>query len=215
MRILILGCGRAGSGLAREMIVRGHEVSVVDKDPQSFKRLGAGFKGKTVVGIAFDQQALLQAGIERADGLAAVTVSDEANVVAALIGRDIYHVPRVVARLYDPTQAEIYKRMGIQTIAPIAWGVQRIADLLIYSQLEPVFHVSSGDVDFVESEVPPILVGRSVNDLTVPGEIHIVAITRGGHTFLPSLATRFVERDTIHLAVLTSSIQRLKELLGA
>jgi len=215
MRILILGCGRAGTGLAHEMILRGYEVSVVDKDPQSFKRLGPGFKGKTVVGIAFDQQALLQAGIERADGLAAVTVSDEANVVAALTARDIYHVPRVVARLYDPNQAEIYKRMGIQTIAPIAWGVQRIADLLIYSQLEPVFHIGSGDVDLVESEVPHLLVGRSVNDLTVPGEIHIVAITRSGKTFLPTLATRFGERDVIHLAVLTSSSKRLKELLGA
>ena len=215
MQVLIIGCGRVGSGLAREMVLRGYEVCVVDKEPEAFTRLGVDFQGKKFVGIAFDREVLIQAGIERSEGLAAVTVSDEANVVAALIARDIYHVPRVVARLYDPNQAEIYKRTGIQTIFPIAWGVQRIADLLTYSQVSPAIHLGSGDVDLIETEVPFLLVGKSILDLTIPGEIHVTAITRRGKTFLPTSGTRFDERDTVHLVVLSSSINRLDKLLSS
>src|SRR4030042_1184683 len=108
MRIIIIGCGRMGSGLAQTLSLRGHAVTVVDRDPQAFERLGPAFKGKTLTGIGFDRDVLLRAGIERADGLAAVTFSDEANVVAARLASNIFHVPRVVARLYDPRKAEIY-----------------------------------------------------------------------------------------------------------
>ena len=133
---------------------RGHSVTVVDKDPLAFEKLGDKFKGQTIVGIGFDREVLLKAGIERADGVAAVTASDEANVVASRIARDIFHVPRVVARLYDVRQAEIYKRLGLQTIAPTGWGINRIADLLLYSPLETVFSLGSGEVELVEAEVP-------------------------------------------------------------
>ena len=172
------------------------------------------FKGKTVVGIGFDREVLLQAGIDRADGLAAVTASDEANVVAARIARDIFHVPRVVARLYDVRQAEIYKRLGLQTIAPTAWGVNRIAELLLHSPLETVLSLGSGDVELIEAEVPQLLVGKMVRELTLPGELHVVSIMRLNKTFLPTLGTIFQAGDMVHLAVLTSSINRIKELLG-
>ncbi len=172
------------------------------------------FKGETVVGIGFDREVLLQAGIDRADGLAAVTASDEANVVAARIARDIFHVPRVVARLYDVRQAEIYKRLGLQTIAPTAWGVNRIAELLLHSPLETVLSLGSGDVELIEAEVPQLLVGKMVRELTLPGELHVVSIMRLNKTFLPTLGTIFQAGDMVHLAVLTSSINRIKELLG-
>src|SRR5512139_1762646 len=136
MKIIIIGCGRMGSGLARAMSLRGHAVTVVDRDPAAFERLGPTFKGQTVVGIGFDREVLLKAGIDRADGLAALTESDEANVVAARLASQVFHIPRVVARLYDPRKAEIYKRLGLRTIAPVAWGIARAADLLSHSQLE-------------------------------------------------------------------------------
>jgi trk system potassium uptake protein TrkA len=214
MRILIIGCGGVGAGLAKTLVGRGHSVTVVDKDPLAFEKLGDHFKGQTIFGIGFDREVLLKAGIERADGVAAVTASDEANVVASRIARDIFQVPRVVARLYDVRQAEIYKRLGIQTIAPTAWGINRIADLLLYSPLEIVSSLGSGDVELVEAEVPQLLVGKTVRDLTVAGEIHVVAITRANKTFLPTLGTIFREEDLLHLAVLTTSTNRLKELLG-
>lgn len=214
MRILIIGCGRVGAGLAKTLESRGHSVCVIDKDPIAFEKLGKQFKGQTIAGIGFDRQILIQAGIERADGVAAVSASDETNVVAARIARDIFHVPRVVARLYDERQAEIYKRLGIQTIAPTVWGVHRIADLLLYSPLETVYNLGTGEVELIIAELPRLLVDKTVRDLTVVGEIHLVAITRDNKTFLPTLGTIFRAGDFLHLAVLTTSTDRLRELFG-
>jgi len=214
MRILIIGCGRLGAGLAKTLIDRGHSVTIVDKDPLAFEKLGNKFKGQTITGIGFDRDVLLKAGIEHADGVAAVSSSDEANVVVSRIARDIFRVPRVVARLYDVRQAEIYKRLGIQTIAPTGWGINRIADLILYSPLETIITLGSGEVELIVAEVPLLLVGKTVRDLSVVGEIHIISITRDNKTFLPTLGTIFREEDLLHLAVLATSTNRLKELLG-
>ena len=214
MRIIIIGCGRMGAGLAQTLNLSGHSVTVVDKDPVVFERLGPAFKGQTVVGVGFDRDVLLQAGIKRADGLAAVTASDEANVVAARLASQVFHVPRVVARLYDTRQAEIYRRLGLQTIAPVTWGIHQIADLLCYSPLDTVLSLGSGEVDVVKTEIPLLLVGRTVNELTVTGEIQVVAISRGGTTFLPTLGTVFQNGDLVHLVVLAASADRLRALLG-
>jgi trk system potassium uptake protein TrkA len=214
MKIIVVGCGGVGAGLAQTLSKRTHQVTVVDIDPDAFERLGSSFKGRTILGVGFDRDTLVQAGIERADGLAAVTSSDETNVVTAQVARQIFRVPRVVASLYDIRQAEIYKRLGIQTIAPTGWGINRIAELLIYSPLETVLSIGSVDVELVEAELPQLLVGKTVRDLILTGEIHVVAITRANKTFLPTLGTTFRERDLLHLAVLTTSASRLKELLG-
>lgn len=214
MKIIIIGCGRVGAGLARTLSLRDHKVKVVDKDPAAFERLGLAFKGETIVGVGFDRDVLLQAGIERADGLAAVTASDEANVVAARMASRVFRVPRVVARLYDPRKADIYRRLGLQTIAPVTWGIHRIADLLSYSPLDVVMSLGDGGVDLVETEIPPLLVGRTVDELTVPSEIRVVAISRGGKTFLPTRGTVLQEGDLLHLATLATSTDRLKALLG-
>jgi len=214
MRLIIIGCGRMGAGLARTLGQRGHTVTVVDRDPAAFERLGPGFKGQTVAGVGFDRVALLQAGIERADGLAAVTVSDETNLVAARLARLMFRVPRVVARLYDPRKAEIYRRLGVQTISTTAWGIHRIAELLGYSELDSIVSLGSGAVDIVEVVVPHLLIDRTVNDVTIPGEVQVVAVSRGGSTFLPTLGTRLQQGDLVHLSVLGGSIERLKALLA-
>jgi len=214
MRIIIIGCGHTGAGLARELVLAGHAITVVDNNPASFERLGPSFKGETLVGPGFDREVLLSAGIERADGLAAVTSSDETNVVTARLAREVFHVPRVVARVYDPRKAEIYRRLGLQTISPVTFGIQRLAELLTFSQLGAVHSLGSGEVDLVEAEAPPLVVGRTVRDLTVPDEVRVVAITRSGKTFLPTMGTIFKEGDLIHIAVLATSADRVKALLG-
>jgi len=213
MRIIIVGCGRMGASLAGTLGLRGHQVTAVDTDPTAFENLDEALRCATVVGVGFDRDVLTQAGIQRADGLAAVTASDETNVVAARMASQVFHVPRVVARLYDPRKAEIYHRLGLQTIAPITWGVHRIADLLCYSQLDPIVSLGT-DVDIVEVDIPPQLVGRAVKDLTIPGEVHVVAISRGGKTMLPGPGTAFQTGDLVHLALLASSEGRVRALLG-
>jgi trk system potassium uptake protein TrkA len=213
MRMIIIGCGRMGAGLAQTLHQRGHSVTVVDRDPAAFAALTPSFRGERIVGIGFDRDVLLQAGIERADGLAAVTASDEANVVSARIARQIYRVPSVVARLYEPRKAEIYRRLGVQTISTTTWGINHVAAMLCYAGLDVVMSLGS-NVDLVEVEAPPLLEGRTVKDLTVPGEIHIVALSRGGHTMLPTLGTTFRAGDRIHLATVAGASVRLHALLG-
>ena len=160
MKIIIIGCGRVGSGLARMLSNRDHQVTMIDSDPLSFERLGKNYKGKTVVGIGFDRQTLLDAGIEKADAFAAVTASDEANAVAARIAKNVFRVPRVAARIYDPRKADIYRRLGMQTISPVALGIVRMAELLSFSNLAVVDSLGSGEVKIVDIEVPPMLAGR-------------------------------------------------------
>jgi trk system potassium uptake protein TrkA len=214
MKIIILGCGRVGSGLALNLSDRGHTITVIDKDPLALESLSAAFQGRTLQGGAFDRDVLLQAEIERADALAAVTGSDEVNFVSARLAKQIFHVPRVVARLYDPRKAEIYRRLGLQTINPITWGIHRLAELLSFSHLDSILSLGSGEVDIVEAEAPLLLTGRTVNELTLAGEIQVAAITRGGTTFLPTLGAVLQEGDIVHLVVLASSTDRLKKLLG-
>lgn len=214
MRIIVVGCGRWGAGLAEALDQRGHGVTVVDRDAAAFDRLGPSFRGSTVLGEGFDRDVLQQAGAERADGLAAATARDETNVVTARAAAQRFRVPRVVARLYDPAKAEIYRRLGLPTVAPAPWGIHRMAELLLYSPLHAVASVGTGEVDLLEVEVPPLLVGRPVSELTVPGEIHVIALTRAGRTMLPTQGTRFLDGDVLHLATLASSVDRLKELVG-
>jgi trk system potassium uptake protein TrkA len=213
MKAIVIGCGRIGAGLAQTMSLQGHAVTVVDPDPSAFERLARGFKGEVVQGVGFDREVLLRAGIERADGLAAVTSSDEANVVAARIAREVFHVPRVIAQLYDPRKAEIYRRLGLQTVTPTTWGINRIADLLSYSGLDVIASLGSGEVDVVEAEVPPHVVGRMVSDVTIAGEVMVAAITRKGRSFLPTLGAVFEEADRVHFVLSATSADRLRELL--
>jgi trk/ktr system potassium uptake protein len=214
MRIIIIGCGRMGAGLALTMSQRGHAVAVVDKDSTNFERLGPSFKGEVIEGIGLDRKVLLAAGIERADGLAALTASDDVNVVIGRVASQVFRVPRVVARLYDPRKANIYGRLGLHTISPTIWGINQAAEVLCYSPLDAILNLGSGEVNIVTTEIPPLLVGQKVSELTVRGEIHVVAISRGGRVFLPTLGTEFSWGDIVYLVVLATSTDRLRALLG-
>lgn len=214
MKIIIIGCGKVGSRLARDLSSRGHVITVIDHDPLAFERLGTGFKGTTMVGIGFDRDVLIKAGIERADAVATVTESDEANVVAAKIAKQVFRVPRVAARVYEPRKADIYRRLGIQTISPTVLGASRLAALLLFSHLTVVDTLGAGEVDMIEAELPPHLNGRKVGDLQVTGEILVVSITRVGKTFIPNASTVFEASDMLYLAVRSEYADRLRDILG-
>lgn len=214
MKMIVVGCGRVGSGLAQSLSRSGHSVTVIDSDPAAFELLDPSFRGDKVEGVGFDRDVLAKARIDRADALAAFTSSDESNAVIARMGREIYHVPKVVARLYDHRKADIYKRLGIQTISSTSWGIRRASDLLCYSPLNTVFSMGSGDVELVELEVPPLMVGRRVSDLTASGEISVTGILRENRTILPTAGTMFQRNDLIYIAVSTSSSGRLRQMLG-
>src|SRR5512136_2087615 len=186
MKIIVMGCGRVGEQLARLLVDEGHQVAVIDYDARALERLGPNFKGQKIVGIGFDRDVLVKAGIEQADAFAAASSSDNVNIVAARIAHNIFHVPRVVARLFDPQRAEIYRRLGMLTISSTTWGAERLREMLTSAELDPIVSFGSGEVSLVNIDVPPHLVGRMVKDLTVPSEIIIVSITRQGAAFIPT-----------------------------
>jgi len=213
MRVIIVGCGRMGSELAHQLVEDGQEVTIVDADPRVFERLGAGFKGKTVAGSGLDRDVLARAGAEHADALAAVTARDNLNVVIARVARNVFNVPKVVARLYDPRRAEIYQRLGLQTVSSTAWGASRIIQLLGHRELNVIASLGNGEVELIELEVPPHWANRTVNNANVPGEIAVMSVTRKGSTFIPALGTAFQNGDRLVIALLSTSRSRLENLL--
>lgn len=213
MKVIVMGCGRVGEQVSRLMQDDGHQVVIIDRDPAALARLGPAFKGRTVRGVGFDRKVLIEAGIEQADAFAAASSSDNANIVAARIARSIFRVPRVVARLYDPRRAEIYRRLGLMTISSTTWGAERIRELLLHAELDPTLTFGHGEVCVVNLDASPQLVGKMVRSLTVPGEIDVAAVTRRGQAFIPLSGTEFREDDIIHLVVLASAMDRFKALL--
>lgn len=214
MNIIIMGCGRVGEQLALLMVDEGHQVAVIDYDANSLARLGPNFKGRKIKGVGFDRDVLLEAGVEDADAFAATSSSDNANIIAARIARKVFHVPRVVARLFDPRRAEIYERLGMLTISSTTWGAERIRELITHADLDSHMDFGNGEVSLVAVETPPSLVGRMVRSLMVPGEVNVVAITRQGQAFIPISGAEFQHGDILHLAVLASAMDRLKTLLS-
>lgn len=214
MRVIIMGCGRVGEQVSRRLDERGHEVVVIHDAEEVIERLGPHFGGKVVLGVGFDRDILVQAGIERTDAFAATSPSDNANIVASQIARNIYHVPRVVARLYDPRRAELYRRLGLETISTTTWGAERIYELLTHSELDAAVNFGHGEVTLIPVEVPANLVGQSVKNVTIPGEISVVTIIRGGAALIPLLGTEFRVGDHIHFAVDARALSRFETMLG-
>ena len=214
MKVIIVGCGRVGEQLARLMAEDDHQVSVVDKDPRVRDRLGQSFSGSFYLGIGFDREVLIKAGIQEADALAATTSSDNANIVAARIARHVFRVPKVIARLYDPRRAEIYQRLGLLTINSTGWAAERIRELITHSDMDPVLNFGSGEVSLLSIETPPLLIGKPARHLIIPGEISVTAITRQGNAFIPVSGSEFAKGDIIHLAVNAQAVERLQQLLG-
>jgi trk system potassium uptake protein TrkA len=214
MNVVIMGCGRTGEQLALLMLDQSHHVVVIDQDASALARLPANPRCQTVRGVGFDRDVLLKAGIEEAETFAATSRSDNANIVAARIAHNIFRVPRVVARLQDPHKVEVYQRLGLVTISPAHWGAQRISELLTHTDLAPVMTFGNGEVALIAVELPVAFAGRLVRDVTVPGEVNVISITRSKTAIVPTTGTELQSGDTLHLAVLASAMERVEALLG-
>ena len=214
MKVIVVGLGRMGIGLSLDLVKKGHQVTVIDLNPETFKKLGKNFTGLKIAGVGFDRDVLKKAKIDQVDAIVACTASDEANVVIARIAKNIYRVPYVIARLYDPRKADIYHRIGIQTISTTTWGIERASEILSYRQLDSVYEIGNGNVNIVRVEVPSLLVNRTVNDLTVIGEIRVVAINRNNKTFIPTTGTKLNAEDILYISVISSAANKLRSMLG-
>ncbi|MGH2692134.1 MAG: potassium channel family protein [Actinomycetota bacterium] len=214
MHAVIVGCGRVGAELADGLGQRGFTVSVIDKDELAFERLHPSFEGKTLVGPGFDREILEEAGIREAEVFMAVTNGDNSNIVSARIAKEHYQVPKVAARIYDPRRAQIYERLGIQTVATVAWTTDQILArvLPIFESLEST--LGSGEVVIVGARAPKGMVGRKLELLNVAGRMYVAAYTRFGETTMPEPRTIVQEDDFLHIAVVRGGIDELRNRLG-
>ena len=211
--IVIVGCGRLGVELALSITRQGHSVCVLDNNNRAFDRLGSDFRGRMVHGDALDREALHRAGIEKAYGLAAVTTSDSANIVTARLARDIYHVANVVARIYDPSRAPVYEKMGLQTIASSSWGARRIEQLLLHPGLQSVYTAGNGEVQVYEITIPEQWDGRRLDELLPAGQALPVALARGGRALLPAAAESLHMDDILHVSATVDGAAALRQHL--
>jgi trk system potassium uptake protein TrkA len=214
VHIVIMGCGRVGSSLARSLERRDHSVAVIDIVQDSFRRLGPDFQGKTVKGVGFDRLVLERAGIERADGFAAVSSGDNSNILAARVVRETFGVHNVVARIYDQGRAEVYERLGIPSVATVRWAADQITRRLLPSGSEPQWRDPSGSVQLIEVYVHSGWVGKTVSVMEAKSHCKIPFLTRFGATIVPAAGTVFQDGDLIYAAVTNDTVADVEDVFG-
>jgi trk system potassium uptake protein len=200
MRVIIMGCGRVGSELSLKLVEGGHDVTVIDKKSTAFIKYPPGDTAKQIVGLGFDRDILESAGIKEADAFVAVSSGDNSNIVSARVALEHYHVPKVVARIYDPRRAEIYERLNIPTVATTTWGIKQIELMLFHDRQEVRESLGGGDLVRLRVPVPPHLVGKKVSDVNVDGKILVAGVSRGGGGFIPTAESTFQNGD--YLAII-------------
>jgi trk system potassium uptake protein TrkA len=215
VHIVIMGCGRVGSTLARSLEKRGHTVAVIDLDVESFRRLGPDFAGKTIKGVGFDREVLMEAGIEQADGFAAVSSGDNSNILSARVVRETFSVENVVARIYDPGRAEVYERLGIPTVATVRWTADQVLRRLLPAGSEPHWRDPSGSVRLMEVHVDRSWVGRTMGQIEDATGARVPFLFRMGSGTVPSRSTIFQDGDLVYAAVLDSELARVEAVLAA
>lgn len=215
MRAMIIGCGKLGCAVALELFKRGHDVTVVDSDPNAFYRLGSEFSGNTVVGVAYDKDTLEEAGIQFMDAVILATGSDDMNATTGRVCKDFYMVPRTIARINDPRRAKIYESLGIKTISPTGFGADRAIELLSFDRMDSISMLGeNGDTEIIRIITPQELTGATVEELTAQQSFNLFAIVRGHTSFLPLKDEKIQTGDILYFAVKTADKPRLKRTLG-
>ena len=196
-----MGCGRVGSTLARSLEDRNHTVSVIDTDPDAFRRLGPSYNGLKVTGYGFDREVLTEAGIERADAFAAVSSGDNSNIIAARVARETFGIQQVVARIYDPGRAEVYERLGITTVATVKWTADQVLRRLLPVGAEPNYRDPSGTIRLDQVPINEVWVGQRSVLFQMQSEARIAWIDRLGEGMIPGRETVLQEGDVLHLVM--------------
>jgi trk system potassium uptake protein TrkA len=215
VHIVIMGCGRVGSTLAHILEDRDNTVSVIDRDPEAFRRLGSPFKGDRVTGMGFDRAVLTQAGIERADAFAAVSSGDNSNIIAARVARETFGVNRVAARIYDPRRAEVYERLGIPTVATVRWTADQMLRKLLPEGGEPLWRDPTGRIVLAEVAFSPVWIGEQVKALENSTMTRISFIDRLGQAFVPEPGTVLQEGDVLHVVAKEGDLDRIAVAFAA
>jgi trk system potassium uptake protein TrkA len=212
VHVVIMGCGRLGSTLAQKLDAQGHQVAVIDRDAEAFRRLGDGFGGVTVNGIGFDRDVLRAAGVERADAFAAVSSGDNSNIISARLARETFGVSRVVARIYDSRRAQVYERLGIPTIATIRWAADRMYRFLVPDQRIEVFRDPTSVVSIVETPLHRDWIGRTVKSLEDRTGARVAYLARFGMGTLAQPSAVLQDGDQVYMLVTDETVDQVLDV---
>ena len=205
--MIVVGCGRVGSELAARLDQEGHTTFIIDKNIASFRRLPPNFTGSSLEGLGFDRDCLKAAGVEHADALAAVTSGDNSDILTARIAKETFEVPKVVARIYDPKRAEIYRRLGISTVATVTWTTEQAMRRLFDTEAKPDWIDSNGQFALLERGVPEALIGHRYSALQ--SNFEPVLLTRGTTTRRYSAEIVIQDGDILHFLIERDNIAAL------
>ncbi len=211
MNVIVVGCGRVGSQLANLLSIDGHNVTVIDKDADSFRRLGTTFNGVTLKGLGFDEDILEEAGIRNCDAFAAVTNLDNTNLMAAEVARKIFGVKQVVARLYNPQRERTYQQLDLDYVCGTTLVAEKLLDMV---RAGHAHHVDSfGDVENVVFRLRDSAAGMTVRDMFLEGQVLPAIIARSKTTFIPALDTQLKVGDILRVAVKNEAVHRLDRFM--
>jgi trk/ktr system potassium uptake protein len=213
VHVVVVGCGRVGSSLSLTLLAEGHTVAIIDRKAEAFRRLPDDFAGTTLEGIGFDRDRLIEAGIERAGAVAAVTNGDNSNVLIARVARDTFGIDRVVARIYDPRRAAIYQRLGFATVATVAWTTDQVMRRLLPDPTPAEWTDPTAKVCIVERQVTKPWIGRPLGDLEEATHSRIVALGRLGAAMVPTSNTVAQEGDLLYVSVAIAAVQSFHDTL--
>ncbi|MBB5856917.1 potassium channel family protein [Amycolatopsis umgeniensis] len=206
MHVVIMGCGRVGASLAAALGRLGHDVAVIDKSRQAFRRLGSDFHGQQVVGVGFDRQVLIEAGIEHAGAFAAVSSGDNSNIISARVARENFGIDKVVARIYDHKRAAVYERLGIPTVATVPWTTDRFLRTLLPDGVASEWRDPSGSVALLQLPLHEGWVGHSVRDLQDTTGARVAFIMRFGTAVLPDTKAVIQADDVVYVAAKSGTV---------
>jgi len=215
VHVVIMGCGRVGSSLAASLDRLAHEVAVIDKDRQAFRRLSADFSGRQVVGQGFHREVLVEAGVERAQAFAAVSSGDNSNIIAARVARETFGIARVVARIYDAKRAAVYERLGIPTVATVPWSTDRLMRMLLPDGVASAWREPTGTVAILPLPVNEEWVGRPIRELEATTGCRVAFIVRFGTGVLPRPETFVQAEDTIYVAAVSGTVSDVTSAAAA
>jgi trk system potassium uptake protein TrkA len=215
MHIVIMGCGRVGSTLAHILEDNGHSVAIIDRDPQAFRRLRTGFRGRRVTGIGFDRDVLMEAGVESASAFVAVSSGDNSNIISARVARETFGIDNVVARIYDSRRAEVYQRLGIPTVATVRWTADQILRRVLPEGAEPLWRDPTGTVVLAEVTYHPAWIGMLTRTMEDVAGVRLAFINRMGDTLLPRRDTMVQDGDIVHVMATESDMERINKVLAA
>lgn len=203
MRVVVMGCGRVGASLADGLARIGHDVAVIDRDSTAFQRLSPEFSGDRILGMGFDRDVLLRAGIEEAGAFAAVSSGDNSNIISARVARETFGVRRVVARIYDAKRAAVYERLGIPTVATVPWTTDRLLNALTGDTETARWRDPTGTVAVAEVVLNEQWVGKRVTDLEAATGARVAFLLRFGTGVLPEAKTVIQASDQVYVAAVS------------